>query len=300
LKAVRKRPHQVAVIARAGKTFGGGRRELRKRLAAAGYDAPLWYEISKSSKAKKAIRRAMKEGAELVFLWGGDGLVQHGIDAVVSGEHDVPIAILPAGTANLLAHNLGIDTDVSSAVATGLGGRRVAIDVGTVNDECFAVMAGTGTDAITMRGVSKAAKKRLGALAYFRTGVRAVHVPPAPLTVHVDGKEWFSGEASCVLVGNVGKIQGGIELFSRASPVDGKLDLGVVTAGTTIEWARLMARVATGGASRSPFVRTRRGKHIVIERETPAPYELDGGDREETTKLEIRVRPRAVTICLPR
>lgn len=292
-------PKRIAVIAHERKTFGGGRRELRRVLKEAGYSEPLWYEVPKSSKASKAIRRAMREGAELLYLWGGDGMVQRSIDAIVRHSLSVPIAILPAGTANLLANNLGVPLNVPDAVALGLRGARQAIDVGVVNGECFAVMAGTGADAITMRDVTKTAKKRVGALAYFRSGIHAIHQPPTSLAIRVNGKAWFEGDASCMLIGNVGAIQGGIELFPNASPVDGKLELAVVTAKTPMEWARVFARVGTGHASRSPFVRTTRATKITIAMAIEQPYELDGGDRDPIGKLKVRVVPAAVTICLP-
>jgi diacylglycerol kinase (ATP) len=292
-------PARVAVVAHAKKTFGGGRRELRKVLAAAGHATPLWYEVPKSSKAPKAIRRAIKAGADLIFVWGGDGMVQRSLDTIARGAHAVPIAILPAGTGNLLAQNLGVPPDVAGAVELGLGGVRQRLDVGTLNGERFAVMAGTGVDAITMRDVTKSAKKRLGRLAYFRSGMNAVRRPPAQMQIRVNGKPWFSGKASCVLVGNVGTITGGLELFPRASPIDGKLELGVVTAKTLLEWARVFARVVTGHASRSPFVRTTRATRVSVEMETKQPYELDGGDRDPTRKLMFGIKPRAITICVP-
>lgn len=154
------------------------------------------------------------------------------------------------------------------AVEAGLRGVRQRIDVGVLNGERFAVMAGTGVDAITMRDVTKSAKEHVGALAYFRSGIRAVKEPAAHLEIRVDGKPWFEGAASCVLVGNVGKIQGGIELFPDASPIDGKLELAVITADAGLDWARLLARVATGHPNKSPFVRTasmahnRLGRHL--------------------------------------
>jgi diacylglycerol kinase (ATP) len=91
----------VAVIAHAGKSFGGGLPELRSVLERAGVADPIWYEVAKSKYAPKCVRRAVKKGADLIFVWGGDGMVQRCIDAV--GEDDVPLAILPAGTGNLLA-----------------------------------------------------------------------------------------------------------------------------------------------------------------------------------------------------
>jgi diacylglycerol kinase (ATP) len=96
----------VAVIAHTGKTLGGGLDELRSVLAREGVTDPIWYEVSKSRFAPKKIRKIKENGADLLFVWGGDGLVQRSIDALDGA--DLPIAIVPAGTANLLATNLGI------------------------------------------------------------------------------------------------------------------------------------------------------------------------------------------------
>jgi diacylglycerol kinase (ATP) len=292
-------PRQVAVIAHAGKTFGGGLQELRKVLDAAGHPTPLWYEVQKSKKAPRAIRRAIHDGADLFFIWGGDGMVQRCIDAMADAGCKLPIAILPAGTANLLAQNIGIPNDIAQAVDLGLNGIRQGLDVGVVNGERFAVMAGTGLDAITMRNVSTDQKELLGRLAYFRSGITAIRKDPVLMSICVNGRPWFTGKASCVLVGNVGTITGGIKLFPQASAVDGKLEVAAVTANTTMGWARVFARLVTGHASRSPFVRTTRAKKIDIELAKKAPYELDGGDRKATNKLKFRVEPGAVTVCVP-
>ena len=107
----------VAVVAHAGKTLGGGLSELRRVLADAGVDDPLWFEVPKSKYAPKCVQRALDDGADLLFVWGGDGMVQRCIDAV--GDAPVPLAILPAGTGNLLARNLGIPIDLA-----GRGRRR--------------------------------------------------------------------------------------------------------------------------------------------------------------------------------
>ena len=82
----------------------------------------------------KAIRRAIEDGADLIFVWGGDGMVQRSIGAIVEGGYAVPIAVLPAGTANL-AGNLEIPADIAGAVELGLRGVRQPLDVGVVNGE---------------------------------------------------------------------------------------------------------------------------------------------------------------------
>ncbi len=238
----------VAVVAHARKSFGGGLPQLREVLASQGFAEPLWYEVTKSRKAPKFARRAMAGGAELIFVWGGDGMVQHCIDAV-AGTGAV-LAILPAGTANLLATNLRVPGDLTDAVRVGLHGDRRRVDTGSVNGEHFAVMAGAGFDARMIKEADRRLKDRIGRAAYLYTGAKNLRARRAKAVVKVDGRRFFSGRVSCVLVGNVAKLLGGIEAFDGALPDDGVLELGVVTAKDPVEWARALGRVALGRAGR--------------------------------------------------
>ena len=152
---------KVAVIAHAGKTFGGGLPELRRELERQGVAEPLWVEVPKSRFAPKQVKRALDDGAELLFVWGGDGMVQRCIDVLAGSE--VALAVVPAGTANLFATNLGIPQDIEQAVTIGLRGERRKLDVGRFNGEHFAVMAGAGFDASMIKQADGALKDRLGA-----------------------------------------------------------------------------------------------------------------------------------------
>jgi diacylglycerol kinase (ATP) len=288
---------RVAVVAHAGKTTGGGLLGLRRSLEAAGVADPLWYEVPKSRKAPKQVKRALEEGAELVFAWGGDGTVQRCID-VLAGT-GTPLAIVPAGTANLLATNLGIPQDIEAAVRTGLDGRQRSIDVGRLNGERFAVMAGAGLDAAMIRDADAGLKDRVGRIAYIWTGARNIKTKPFRAKIRVDGASWFDDTASCVLVGNVGNLFGGVEAFDDAKPDDGMLELGVVTAEGLVQWARTIARTAVGTTARSPFVQITRARKIEIELSRKVLYELDGGDREKVKALEIEVEPGAIDVCVP-
>jgi diacylglycerol kinase (ATP) len=287
----------IAVIAHAGKTLGGGLDELRQILASEGVTSPLWYEVSKSRKAPKRARQAVRQGAGLIFVWGGDGTVQRCVDAV-AGTGAV-LAILPAGTANLLATNLGIPAELPAAVRVGLYGRRRPIDTGSVNGEHFAVMAGAGFDARMIAGADRSLKDRFGRAAYVYTAATSVVAPRVPAVVKVDGKRFFAGPVSCVLAGNVGRVLGGIKAFPDADPGSGTLEFGVVTARNPADWARTLGQMALGRAGHSPFVRLTRGQKFRITFGRPMPYELDGGARPPATKLKIRVHPAAVTICVP-
>ena len=287
----------VAVIAHARKKLGGGLVELRRVLAEHGVDDPAWFEVPKSKFAPDCVREAIDGGANLLFVWGGDGIVQRCIDAV--GTAPVVLAILPAGTGNLLARNLEIPIDLAQAVEVGLHGAHRTIDVGRVNGERFAVMAGTGLDALMIRDADRAMKDRFGRAAYVWTGAKNIKMPPFRARIDVDGTPWFDGKAGCILVGNVGKVLGGVEAFDDVSPEDGLLELGVITAKGVTQWTRALVRTAVGSADRSKFVQTTKAKKIKIKLDRKMPYELDGGDEKPVDRLKIRIEPAAVTICVP-
>jgi len=288
----------VAVVAHAGKTLGGGLPELRRVLDAAGVVDPFWCEVSKSREAPAQVRRAVDEGAELLLAWGGDGMVQRCVD-VLAGS-DVPLAIVPAGTANLFATNLGIPSDIEDAVAVGLHGARRRLDLGRFNGERFAVMAGAGFDAAMIRDAGNGGlKERFGRAAYVWTGSENLRSKPFGADIEVDGAHWYRGKASCILLGNVGKLVGGVEAFQDARPDDGMLDLGVVTAEGLLEWGRMIARAAVGPVDGSPFARTTKARSVRVKLNRKVLYELDGGDRKKVKTFKVKVDPGAVTVCLP-
>jgi YegS/Rv2252/BmrU family lipid kinase len=260
-------------------------------------DEVIWYEVPKSRKAPAKVRKALKKGADLLFVWGGDGMVQRCTDALVGSA--ATIAIIPAGTANLLAHNLGIPQDLNDAVHIGFHGQRRRLDLGWISGEHFAVLAGVGFDADMIRDADRGLKTRLGRLAYLRAGLRNVGMDPTHVKIKIDGTSWFEGDATCVLLGNVGTILGGVQVFDDASPDDGWLDVGVSTANGPVQWARLLGHISTGTAGRSPFIRTTRAKRISIKLRVPAAYELDGGARPSRKRIKAHVVPAAITVCVP-
>lgn len=287
----------VAVIAHSGKTLDGGLPELRKALTRQGVTDPLWIEVNKSRKAPKQIRSALEQGAELIFVWGGDGMVQRGVD-VLAGT-DATMAIVPAGTANLFASNLGIPKKIEGAVETGLHGKRRKLDVGNMNGEKFAVMAGVGFDALVIHAADSELKRVLGRTAYVWAAAKSLRAEPFEAQIEVDGKEWYGGVASCVLFGNVGEAFAGVKAFKDAQPDDGLLDIGVASADGVSQWGRTLARSALSDVTKSPFVHVTKGQSVGVKLSRKVLYELDGGDREKKKTFQVDIQPSAVTVCVP-
>jgi diacylglycerol kinase (ATP) len=291
----------LAVVAHRGKSFGPGLDELRSRLQAGRWaDGLRWSEVDKSRKVSARVREAIDAGATRIIAWGGDGTVQQTIDAMHGTDPaHVSLAVMPAGTANLFATNHGIPKDFDGALAVALGSQTRRVDVGRVNGESFGVMAGTGLDALMIRDASKGLKDRVGRLGYVWTGAKNIHRATNEMVVRVDGVDWFDGRASCALVGNVGTLIGGLELFEGADPSDGLLEVGVVSAESTVEWARLLGRALTSKPSDSPLLTCTRGRKVTITLSSKERYELDGGDRPKTKRLKLRVDHLALSVCVP-
>jgi len=288
---------RVAVIAHAGKSMGGGLEELRQELGESGVSDPMWSEVPKSRYARERVEKALAEGAETIFVWGGDGMVQRCVDVLAGSE--ARLAILPAGTANLFASNLGIPDDIGEAVRVGLDGQERKLDLGKMNGEHFAVMAGAGLDARMIKDADGGPKDRYGRLAYIWAASKNLRVEPFKARIEVNGDLWYKGDASCLLVGNVGALFGGLEAFDSASPEDGQLELGVTRAESVGEWARTVARTAIGSAADSPFVQATKAERIDVELGRKVLYELDGGERKEVKRLKVKVKPAALTVMVP-
>ena len=288
----------VGVLLHTEKTLGKGPEALRMALADAGHADPPWAEVTKSKQAPKQVRRLLDAGIDRLLVWGGDGTVRRCLDTIVAEEAKVEVGILPAGTANLLANAMTVPIDLDQALDVALHGRPRSTDIGVVNGEAFAVMAGTGFDAFMIRDADEG-KDRLGRLAYIRAGARNLDLPLFKAKVRVDGKKWFDGRAGCVLIGNVGRVFGGIDVFPDARSDDAQLDIGVVTADGRADWMRVGMRAALGRIDSSPFVQIVQGSSISVKLDRTMPWQLDGGDRPRTNRLDISILPGRIPIMVP-
>jgi diacylglycerol kinase (ATP) len=268
--------------------------ELESSLADREADVS-WLETTEEESGMAQAQAALEDGAEVVIVCGGDGTVRECAQGLVGSE--VPIAIMPAGTGNLLARNLELPDIADEVVDLAMSGPRRRLDLGRVNDEVFAVMAGTGIDASIMEDTDSEAKDRLGVLAYVLEGAKHLFDDPFRATVRTGGGEASSDNFAMVLVGNLGRLQGGIEIFPDASPDDGKLELfGLISDGPGE--ALLGAVQAAAKTDTHRHLRTS-DREFVVELEEPRAYELDGDSRPEANLLEFGVVPGGLLVCAP-
>jgi len=292
----------VGVIVNRGKSLAGdGLEALRAALADNGCADPAWREVARSREAPDAVRELVDHhGVDRLLVWGGDGTVRRCITTLLSaGRDDVAIGVLPAGTGNLLATNLDIPVDLRRAVDVALHGTPQPIDVGVVNgDQYFAVMAGAGFDALLIAEADDSGlKDRFGKLGYVWAGVRHRHVSPARARITIDGSTWYTGRATTVIVGNVGRLIGGVPAFPAADPTDGRLDVGVAEVHTLTEWLRLLAAAVTHRVEASPLAEVTTASEITIEFDRTLPWQVDGGDRDRLATFDIRCEPEAICVC---
>lgn len=273
------------------------RRELIESiLTDAGWPLPSWLETTEQDPGAGQARHAIENGAQLVFVCGGDGTVRSCIEGLA--DTGIALAILPAGTGNLLATNLEVPLDPAAAVRLATVGGRRRIDIGDVEGHAFAVMAGIGFDAALIGDASTTLKARIGAPAYVVSALRHLRDRRMSIEIRIDEELTLNRRARTVVVGNVGRLQGGVELLPDASPGGGQFDVAILTPRTLGQWAAL----AWGVARRNRQVHHRevlRGSRITVTSDRDEPRQLDGDVIDPGRTLAVAVRPGALEICVP-
>lgn len=249
--------------------------------------------------ARTAARKAAESGAERVVAIGGDGTVVESAAGLLALADPPPLAVVPQGTANLLALNLGVPHDRESAIQAAFSREVGRLDCGRANGEPFLIAVGAGVHADVIARADRNSKRRWGVAAYGIAGWHATRgVTPAPFTIEIDGEE-LEIEATTVQVMNVASvIRRGWEFARGVSPIDGVLDVVAHKASTLAEQIVTAAAVVRGAPTATALVVHRRGRRVRVAVEPPVTVQRDG-EVAGSTPVEIDVLPRALPVVLP-
>ena len=282
-----------------------------------------WHETGEDDPGLGAARGAVEAGADVVLAAGGDGTVRAVAEHLAESGARAELGIIPLGTGNLLARNLGVPLkDLTAAFERALTGEAIPLDIGwarlAVDGEtdgkryAFAVMAGFGIDAHMITETDDDLKDRAGWLAYVESLGRALSASEV-IDIRLSGQnlEPSDEQAHTLLVGNCGSLQGGMTLFPDADPSDGELDLLVLSADSIPGWADTMRNLVWDNglrrllspssseedqAKNSDSATHRRITELTVELDEPRVFEVDGDALGETNRVEISVQPGAVRV----
>ncbi|MCV2395986.1 diacylglycerol kinase family protein [Actinotalea sp. M2MS4P-6] len=329
---------QVAFVANPSKPGAAELREQCVQACASRYlPEPLWYETTPEDPGVGQTKQAVADGAQVVVAVGGDGTVR----AVAEGLNgtSAAMALLPQGTGNLLARNLDLPlNDVEAQLRVALGGRDRVIDVGwltVVRDEkdvadpvseldpgaaapektapaaddpsrrhIFLVIGGVGFDAAMVADADEELKAKVGWIAYFLAGVRHLHSRRMRLEAQLDGGPWYQLRLRSLMVGNCGRLPGGITLLPDAVLDDGWLDVGAIdTRGGMLGWTQLFGEVVAqrfgvradlpGSMGHIDHARARR---VRVRSRDAQQVQVDGDIIGEAFELEANIQKHGLTV----
>lgn len=290
---------------------------LRDAVAAAfpeGTDVQ-WWETSADDPGRGMAEKAVDAGCDVVVAVGGDGTVRAIGEVLARSAEDAPaLGIVPQGTGNLLARNLGIPLgSIPKALQVIAADERRPVDMGWVTaddgDETgFLVMIGFGLDAHMLAETDDGLKDRAGWLAYVEALGRALTAAESvEFDLTIDDGQAQNLRGHTLLIGNCGAIQGGVTILPDAVPDDGHLDLLVVSAEGAVQWAQTLRTIVWDNGIRrllggdDKTVSTDAAQHLTatqvqVRLDEPAAFEIDGEEAGEVSSLRVRIQPGALSV----
>ena len=311
--------------------------QVREICTSHGWDDPLWLETTVEDPGAGQTRQALAEGVDLVCALGGDGTVRTVGSVMV--DTDVPMGLLSGGTGNLLARNLGLPvTSLTQGLTVALTGRDSRIDTvnlrlrrpvdgddesddappqvdlsetgappaepggapgGAVEDHVFLVMAGLGFDAEVMANAPEHLKKRVGWAAYLVSGVQRLRGPQFKVEIRTDDGPPLSRRVRSIVVGNVGKLTGGVNLLPGAEADDGELDVVLLSPDGIVGWGAVVTRLVTRSSRGHQRVDYYTCETLAVSADRPIELQLDGDTLGLATALSVSVNPDSLIVRRP-
>ena len=280
---------------------GGSRPDVgraRARVALAVVDAhgdPVEVFVTEGvGHARELAKAAVRRGARLVMAWGGDGTINEVASALVFDE--VPLGIIPAGSGNGLARELGVHSRPERAIADALTAEPRPMDVGEIDGRFFVNIAGIGLDAHVASRFSGA--RRRGFVGYAGLTARALATyVPSHYRITSGGAQ-REVRAVLISIANSAQFGNGARIAPGALVDDGLLDLVVIEERSRIATVCHLPRLFNGTVQRIPGCTLRRIREATIEAGQPMTFHVDGEPVQGGTRLTARVHPAALMVAV--
>ena len=269
--------------------------EAREWLDERGW-ATEWLETAAPGDGISLAANAARRGVPLLFVCGGDGTLNEAVNGLAGSE--TALAVIPTGTVNLWAREVGLLKKPAEAVRLAIEGQRRRIDLGRAGARYFLLMAGFGLDAAVAHGVSHRIKGRFGAAAYVLSAAReALRYRSARVTLSLDGQE-RKLELLMLIAGNTRKYAGLTQITPAAVVDDGRLDVCAYSGSGRwdILWLALLTLIRQH--RRSKKVLCKRVQRLGISPDTPLLVQLDG-DAHSGSPKNVSVAPGALWVAVP-
>jgi diacylglycerol kinase family enzyme len=301
-------PKRAAIIVNPTKfdDVAAVRRRITATASRLGWAEPLFILTTEKDTGRGQTRHAVEEGVALVCPLGGDGTVR-AVASALSGT-ETPMGLLPGGTGNLLARNLDLPIDdLDDALTVALTGQNKRVDVGRLTvdvsgehenpeEHIFLVMAGLGFDAAIMAGAPEKLKAKVGPAAYVVSGMKNLRGPQFRIRAQFDDGEEVSRRTRTVVIGNCGKLLGGLVLMPEAEVDDGQLDTVIISPQGVVGWAAVAARVASKRRKGHRRVDHYTSATVRLRSDRPQEVQLDGDPIGTARAISATVLPGALVV----
>jgi YegS/Rv2252/BmrU family lipid kinase len=243
--------------------------------------------------ARELAAGAVARGARLVLAWGGDGTVNEVASSLVFGP--TALGIVPAGSGNGLARSLGVPRQPARALAAAFAAAPRAIDACELAGRFFFSIAGIGFDAHVAACFDRDLSGRRGFARYVRISARELY-SYAPQHYRINGAA--PCRALIVALANAAQYGNGVTIAPQARVDDGRLDLVVFEEQSRVATYLAMPRLLTGGVGRVRGISIRQVASVVIQSDQPMPFHVDGEPGIGSTRVDARVHPGALHVCV--
>ena len=251
--------------------------------------------------AQRLAREAVEQHIDVVIAVGGDGTINEIIQALAGSE--TALGVLPGGTANVWAREVGIPLDVSGAREVLVHGQRRHIDLGCANKRYFLLMAGIGLDGEVTQAVEKKPLKRLGALAYLLMGAwLGLNYPSFRAFLQVDGRV-VKVNSLQIIIGNTQLYGGAVKYTWHAKCDDGLLDICIIRKHDMWNRVLIFLDFILHREQRRQWVYYMTCKSVKLRTRRPIAMQIDGDPAGYTRKgyppVTFTIAPGALKVIVP-